>query len=114
MSKRRLVIVGNGMATCRLLDDLLARGALARYDITVIGEEPGGAYNRILLSKVLAGDAPDRIVTKPLGWYADAGIHFRNGTRAVRLDTVRKLVQLVDGDDLAYDVVVIATGSQAM
>ncbi len=70
--KRRLAIIGNGMATCRLLDELERRGGFERYEIDVFGEERGGAYNRILLSKVLAGDEPDAIITKPPAWYADA------------------------------------------
>jgi len=67
--KRRLAIIGNGMATCRLLDDLFERGAASRFEITVFGEERGGAYNRVLLSKVLGGAEADAIVTKPPSWY---------------------------------------------
>ena len=55
MSKKKLAIIGNGMGTCRLLDELAARGGAFQYEITVFGEEQGGAYNRIMLGKVLAG-----------------------------------------------------------
>jgi hypothetical protein len=58
-----MVIVGDGMGACRLLDELVRREATNRFEITVFGEERGGAYNRILLGKVLAGGAPDAIVT---------------------------------------------------
>ncbi|MEO6030262.1 MAG: NAD(P)/FAD-dependent oxidoreductase, partial [Candidatus Binatia bacterium] len=68
MAKKKLAIVGNGMGTCRLLDELVTRGAHHLYEITVYGEEPGGAYNRILLGRVLAGDSPDSIVTKTPEW----------------------------------------------
>jgi hypothetical protein len=61
MSKKKLAIIGNGMGTCRLLDELVARGAAFQYEITVFGEEQGGAYNRIMLGKVLAA----RVVRPP-------------------------------------------------
>ena len=55
MSKRKLAIVGNGMGTCRLLDELALRGAMEHFEITVFGEERGGAYNRILLGRLRTG-----------------------------------------------------------
>ncbi len=57
--KKKLAIVGNGMGTCRLLDELVRRDGTRQYEITVFGEERGGAYNRILLGKVLSGESPD-------------------------------------------------------
>jgi nitrite reductase (NADH) large subunit len=113
-AKRRLVIVGNGMATCRLLDELVARGATARYDIIVFGEEPSATYNRILLSRVLAGEAPDDIVTKDAAWFADHGVRLVTGLAVRRLDTTRKLVETDDGATHRYDTVVLATGSQPL
>jgi nitrite reductase (NADH) large subunit len=110
--KKRLAIVGNGMATCRLLDELLQRDALARYEVTVFGEEKGGAYNRVLLSKVLAGDDPDVIITKPPAWYAERGVRLFDGARVRRLDTAAKLVEVEGGESQRYDVAVLATGSQ--
>jgi nitrite reductase (NADH) large subunit len=112
MSKKKLAIIGNGMGTCRLLDELAARGAAFKYDITVFGEEQGGAYNRILLGKVLAGAAPDSIVTKPLEWYDRHNVRLIDRTRVTRLDTLRKLVETEDGQARGYDVAVLATGSQ--
>jgi nitrite reductase (NADH) large subunit len=109
--RRRLAIIGNGMATCRLLDELIERGAPARYEITVFGEERGGAYNRILLSKVLGGGEADAIVTKPPGWYAANDVKLVDGAVVRRLDTGAKLVQADDMPDQRYDVAVIATGS---
>jgi len=113
-AKRRLVIVGNGMATCRLLDELVARGATARWDITVYGEEPSSTYNRILLSRVLAGEAPDAIVTKDAAWYEQHGVRLVTGLAVRRLDTTRKLVETADGAAHRYDTVVLATGSQPL
>jgi nitrite reductase (NADH) large subunit len=110
--KKKLAIIGNGMATCRLLDELLRRDALLRYEITVHGEEKGGAYNRVLLSKVLGGDDPDVIVTKPPSWYALNGLALFDGLAVRRLDTAAKVVETVQGDSHRYDVAVLATGSQ--
>ena len=114
MGKRRLIIVGNGMATCRLLDELVARGATSRYDITVYGEEPSGTYNRILLSRVLAGEAPDAIVTKDAAWFEERGLKLVSGVAVTRLDTTRKLVETSDGDAHRYDTAVLATGSHPL
>lgn len=112
MGKKRLAIIGNGMGTCRLLDELGARGGDALYEITVYGEEPGGAYDRIALGRVLAGDSPDSVVTKPPEWYDRRGIRLLARTRATRIDTLGKYVETEDGRRRRYDLVVLATGSQ--
>jgi nitrite reductase (NADH) large subunit len=109
--RRRLALVGGGMATCRLLDELERRGGLAAYEIAVFADEPGGAYNRVLLSKVLAGDDPDTIVTKTPAWFAERGVRLHDGARVVRLDTGAKLVETAGGARHRYDVAVLATGS---
>src|SRR5579862_1218496 len=107
-----LAVIGNGMATCRLLDELVRRGARDRYDITVFGEEKGGAYNRVLLSKVLAGENPEGIVTKTPSWYGEHGVSLVDGATVKRLDPGRKSLEVSDGRDFRFDVAVIATGSQ--
>ncbi|HEY4016450.1 MAG TPA: FAD-dependent oxidoreductase [Polyangiaceae bacterium] len=114
MRTKRLALVGNGMATCRLLDELTRRAANDRYDITVFGEEQGGAYNRILLSRVLAGGAPDVIVTKPRAWYEDRRIRLVDSTKVARIDPSRKAIAASDGREFGYDVAVLATGSQPL
>lgn len=114
MSKKKLAIVGNGMGTCRLLDELVTRGAHEMYEISVFGDEPGGAYNRILLGKVLAGEAPDSIVTKPPEWYDRHGIRLISGVRVKRVDTLRKWIESEDGQQRRFDLVVLATGSQPL
>ena len=101
MSKKKLVIIGNGMGTCRLLDELTTRGSAFQYEITVFGEEQGGAYNRIMLGKVLAGGSPDDIVTKPLEWYDKNNVRLIDRTRVVKLDTLRKQVITADGQSRA-------------
>lgn len=114
MSKKKLAIIGNGMGTCRLLDELVARGGHERYEISVYGDEPGGAYNRIMLGKVLGGEAPDAIVTKPPEWYDRHGMRLVANTRVKRLDTRKKEVESEDGQSRRYDLAVLATGSQPL
>jgi len=114
MRKKNLTLIGNGMGTCRLLDELVQRDAQSRYDIVVFGEESGGAYNRIMLGRVLGGEAPESITTKPRAWYERHGIRLVDNTRVARLDTTRKLVEPTSGESLRYDVAVLATGSQPL
>lgn len=110
--KPHLVIVGNGMATGRLLDELVKRGARS-YRITVIGDEAQGSYNRIMLSPVLAGETTmEAIINKPAQWYSDHGIQFIAGVRASKVDRTAKRVQLADGTSVSYDHLVMATGSR--
>ena len=113
MARRKdMVIVGNGMATCRLLDELCARNAQDRYDISVVGDEPGGAYNRVQLGKVLEGKDPDSVITKPPAWYAERKIRLFAPRVAERVDTAERRVVLREAESLHYDVAILATGSQ--
>jgi nitrite reductase (NADH) large subunit len=114
MSKRKLAIVGNGMGTCRLLDELALRGATEKFEITVFGEERGGAYNRILLGRVLNGEDPGGIVTKAPDWYDRHHVRLVDKTRITRLDTARKSLESADGQSRRYDLAVLATGSQPL
>jgi nitrite reductase (NADH) large subunit len=109
--KKRLAIIGNGMATGRLLDELARRNGLSAYEIAVFGEEPHGCYNRILLGRVLNGASPDDIMLKPRDWYAERGVRFHAGTRVTHLDTAARRLHTADGQSLPYDVAVFATGS---
>ncbi|ORV90878.1 nitrite reductase large subunit NirB [Mycolicibacterium iranicum] len=111
---QRLVVVGNGMAGIRALEEVLARGGGDHFQITVFGDEPYGNYNRILLSNVLAGvDDPTEIYLNALDWYTDNGIDLRAGVRVVRLDTFAHLVHADDGTTLHYDKLILATGSRS-
>ena len=86
-SRSRLVVVGNGMAGARLVEEVVARGGSQIFDISVFGDEPHGNYNRILLSGVLAGThRMDDIVINPLSWYAANGVRLHTGNRVERLD----------------------------
>lgn len=111
MKQPRLVVVGNGMAGIRTLEELL-KLAPGMYDITVFGAEPYPNYNRILLSPVLAGEQDfDDIVLNPLSWYADNGITLHLGKQVTRIDRARRRVLAADGTEAAYDRLLLATGS---
>jgi nitrite reductase (NADH) large subunit len=110
-SRQRLVVVGNGMAGIRTLEELL-KIAPDRYDITVFGAEPHPNYNRILLSPVLAGEQTlDQIVLNAREWYADNGITLRTGVKVTRIDRVRRVAAADDGGTAPYDRLLLATGS---
>lgn len=109
--KLKLVLIGNGLAGMRCLEDLLDM-APDRYDVTVIGEEPWGNYNRIMLSPVLSGEKTiDDIMLHPHAWYSDKGIQFIADDPAVKIDRTRKVVHTEKGESVDYDRLIIATGS---
>jgi nitrite reductase (NADH) large subunit len=111
MKKMKLVMVGNGMAGVRALEELL-KIAPDLYEITVFGAEPHPNYNRILLSPVLAGEQTvDEIILNPLSWYEDNGITLHTGKKVVRVDRVKRLVIAEDGTQAEYDRLLLATGS---
>jgi NAD(P)H-nitrite reductase large subunit len=129
MNRRTLVVVGTGMAGGKLVEEVVARAA-DRFTIRMFGAEPGGTYNRILLSRVLAGlhdcaspgeaatnsaapAPPDPLWLNPLAWYEQHGIKVHAGIPAERIDPVRKLVHGGGGKVTEpYDVLVLATGSR--
>jgi nitrite reductase (NADH) large subunit len=111
MNKLRLVMIGNGMAGCRTLEELL-KLAPERYDITVFGAEPHGNYNRILLSPVLAGEMTlPEIMLNDLDWYRDNRITLHAGKKVVSIDRARRKVIADDGTEARYDRLLLATGS---
>jgi nitrite reductase (NADH) large subunit len=111
MKKPKLVLVGNGMAGIRALEELL-KLAPDLYDITVFGAEPHGNYNRILLSPVLSGELKlAEIMLNDLDWYAKNQIVLRAGRKIVRIDRARRRVVADDGTEEPYDRLLLATGS---
>jgi nitrite reductase (NADH) large subunit len=109
-----LIIVGNGMAAARLVKELSTR-ALGRYSILVIGDEPRPAYNRVLLSSLLAGDVDeDAIELAPRDWWREQGVSTLFGRRVTSVDRATKTIALSDGVTLPYSKLVLATGSQAI
>ncbi len=111
MKKMKLVMIGNGMAGVRTLEELL-KIAPDLYEITVFGAEPHPNYNRILLSPVLAGEQTlDEIVLNPLAWYAEHGITLHLGKKVVDVNRRTRTVLADDGTQAPYDRLLIATGS---
>ncbi|MEH6472510.1 MAG: FAD-dependent oxidoreductase [Halopseudomonas sp.] len=111
--KPNLVIIGNGMAGIRTLEELLS-AAPEQYRITVIGKEPFGAYNRIMLSPLLAGEtSADEILIHDRDWYQQQGVELLAGEafEAVDIDRVRHQVVCRNGKRVSYDRLLIATGS---
>ncbi|HCX81354.1 MAG: nitrite reductase large subunit [Curvibacter sp. RIFCSPHIGHO2_12_FULL_63_18] len=111
MKKSKLVMIGNGMAGVRTLEELL-KVAPDLYDITVFGAEPHPNYNRILLSPVLAGEQTlDEIVLNSFEWYTDNHITLHAGKKVVEVDRVKRIVKASDGTEAEYDRLLICTGS---
>ena len=109
--KEKLVLVGNGMAGVRTLEELL-KIAPDQYDITVFGAEPYGNYNRIMLSPVLAGEKTiDDIMLNDEHWYLDNGITLYKGKQVTEIDRVNRRVVARDGTSAEYDRLLLATGS---
>src|SRR3954451_17514904 len=110
--KAHLVVIGNGMAGARAVEEILERGGDAQFRITMFGDEPYGNYNRIMLSHVLAGDDAEEIYLNPLDWYEDNDITLHAGVRVVRVDRFSKKVYGNDGTIESYDKLIIGTGSR--
>jgi nitrite reductase (NADH) large subunit len=111
-SRQRLVVIGNGMAGIRTVEEVL-RLDPGRFDITVFGAEPHGNYNRILLSPVLAGEKGfEDIVTHPREWYAQNAITLHAGDPVVAIDRRRRVVRARSGLCVPYDRLLLATGSK--
>src|ERR1700749_3590088 len=106
-----LVIVGNGMAAARLVDEL-AKSALGRYAIAVIGDEPRLAYNRVLLSSVLAGEiGSHEIELKRAEWWRDRGVTVKYGCRVNEIDVGRGELKVAGDESIEFSRLVLATGS---
>ncbi|MGH6652916.1 MAG: nitrite reductase large subunit NirB [Sphingopyxis sp.] len=110
-TREHLVVIGNGMAGCRAVEELLARDP-ARYRVTIFGAEPRVNYNRIMLSPVLAGEKCfDDIVINDAAWYTDNGIALVAGDPVAAIDRAAKSVTTRSGLIESYDRLLIATGS---
>ena len=111
LAKQKLVLIGNGMAGIRTIEELL-KIAPDHYEITVFGAEPHPNYNRILLSPVLAGEQTmDDIILNPLDWYRDHGITLHAGKKVTQVDRVKRVVHAEDGTTASYDRLLLCTGS---
>jgi nitrite reductase (NADH) large subunit len=109
-----LVIVGNGMAAARLVDEL-AKTSLGRYAIAVIGDEPRLAYNRVLLSSVLAGEtASHDIELRPANWWRDRGVTLKYGCAVGEIDVGRRELKIANEESVSFSKLVLATGSNPL
>jgi nitrite reductase (NADH) large subunit len=109
-----LVIIGNGMAAARLVDEL-SKVALGRYAIAIIGDEPRLAYNRVLLSSVLAGEtASHEIELKPAAWWRERGVTLKYNCMATEIDVGRREVKIANEESIGFSKLVLATGSSAL
>lgn len=110
-SKPHLIVIGNGMAGCRAVEEILSRDA-GRYRITIFGAEPRVNYNRIMLSPLLAGEKSfDEIVINDQAWYDDNGIILVSGDQVVAIDRKTRTVTARSGRTESYDKLLLATGS---
>ncbi|HEV8549372.1 MAG TPA: nitrite reductase large subunit NirB, partial [Polyangiaceae bacterium] len=111
-TRQKLVVIGNGMAGARAVEEILARGGADQFEIAMFGDEPYGNYNRILLSDVLNGShRPDEIFLNPLAWYRDNGIRLHAGIRVEKIERAARFVVGRGGVEEPYDQLIIATGS---
>jgi nitrite reductase (NADH) large subunit len=109
-----LVIVGNGMAATRLVDELTTL-VPGKYAIAVVGDEPSLAYNRVLLSSLLAREIePEDVELKAAAWWRNRGVTLVYGRRATEIDSKARFVRLRGGAKLGYSKLVLATGSEAV
>src|SRR3989442_1638631 len=104
--RRKIVVIGNGMAGARTVEEILARDR-ERFEIVMFGEEPYGNYNRILLSNVLNGSQDARsIFLNHLSWYVENGVTLHAGARVVNVDRANKTVHSANGLVETYDTLV--------
>ncbi|WP_368166104.1 NAD(P)/FAD-dependent oxidoreductase, partial [Aeromonas sp. R9-1] len=111
MEKERLVVVGNGMVGHHFVEQLVAEGGLARFDLTVLGAECDPAYDRVHLSEVFGGRSPEELRLADPAWYAGHDIDLRLGASVQALDREARAVVLAGGERVDYDRLVLATGS---
>ena len=112
-NRQKLVILGNGMAGARVAEEILKRGGAELFEITMIGAEPHGNYNRILLSNVLNGSqSAEEIVMNPIPWYRENGIKLIAGMPAIGIHRAKRTIMLLDSRQIPYDKLIIATGSR--
>lgn len=110
--RKKLVVIGNGMAANALLEEILKTGA-DQYSITVFGKERHAAYNRVLISHLLTGEKSLKdLAFHSSGWYREKSIDLRTGSPVERIDRAGKKVFTADGVAVAYDRLVISTGSR--
>jgi ferredoxin-nitrate reductase len=112
--RRRLLVVGAGMAGVATVESLLAHDGGEGWDVTIAGRETATPYNRVMLSKLLAGSMGEAgLALREPSWFADRGVRLRTGAEVRSLDLDAQVAELADGERLGYDRLVLATGSRA-
>ena len=111
MKRSNVVVIGNGMVSHRFCERLLEYDRDGRYSLTVVGEEPRQAYDRVHLTSYFSQRSADALLLGSRGWYEDSGIDLRVGRRVTSVDRARRTATTDDGAELPYDVLVFATGS---
>ncbi len=113
MNKKKLVMIGNGMAGVRTIEEII-KIAPEQFEITIFGKEPYPNYNRIKLSNILQGDTNfDEIIINPLDWYGENKIQLFTGEAATKIDSNAKRVITDKGREVEYDELILATGSNS-
>ena len=111
LKKQKIVVVGNGMVSVRFCEKLLEYDTNNRFHITVLGEEPRPAYDRVQLTSFFEKDSADELLLEPAAWYTDNGIELHLGDEVVEIDRKHKTVATQKGRRCSYDHLVLATGS---
>ncbi len=109
----KVVVVGNGMVGYKFCEKLLTKMGGGLFSITVIGEEPRPAYDRVHLSAYFSGTSVEELTMAPASWYADNGIQLLTGECVVKLDSTAHFIQTHTGLKIEYDKLILATGSSA-
>ncbi|MCY1053183.1 NAD(P)/FAD-dependent oxidoreductase, partial [Mammaliicoccus sciuri] len=113
MSKTKLLMIGNGMAGVRTIEEILDRDP-DRFEITIIGKEPYPNYNRIMLSNILQNKmTKEETIMNPYEWYEEHNIRLITGNKVVKIDRELKQVETEHGVKVSYDQMIIATGSDS-
>jgi nitrite reductase (NADH) large subunit len=109
----KVVVVGNGMVGYKFCEKLLTKMGGGLFSITVIGEEPRPAYDRVHLSAYFSGTSVEELTMAPASWYADNGIQLLTSECVVKIDTTAHYIQTHTGLKIEYDKLILATGSSA-
>ena len=113
MAKQKLVMIGNGMAGLRTIEEILERSQ-SQFDITIIGKEPYPNYNRIMLSNILQKKMTvEDTIMNPYDWYQENNIELINNDPVEKVDKENKIVTTSKGIEVEYDICIFATGSKA-
>jgi len=111
---KKIIVVGNGMVGYKFCEKMVAKAPKGSYHITVLGEEHRPAYDRVHLTSYINGNSAEALTMAPVSWYEEQGIDLHLGDAGVRIDRENKILVTQSGLELAYDILVMATGSAAM